>query len=178
MPAPLLDEVTRAELTRIRRDRMQREQQDEHQERDWPKPKPLPNGLARVEPFNLDFMPVALKPWIADVADRLQCPPDYVAVPAIVGLGSVIGCRVGIKPQRNTDWIEVPNIWGGFIGRPGMLKSPAMQEALKPLHRLETEAAKENEVAQFREHSSRRHRYGRLARNYRLHAADLPSSTA
>ena len=66
---------------------------------------------------------------------------------AIVALGSVIGCRVGIKPQRNTDWIEVPNVLGGFIGRPGMLKSPAMQEALKPLHRLEAEAAKENEVA-------------------------------
>jgi Protein of unknown function (DUF3987) len=147
MIAPLLDEVTRAELTRIRRDRMQREQQDEHPERDWPKPKPLPSGLAPVEPFNLDFMPVALKPWIADVADRLQCPPDYVAVSAIVALGSVIGCRVGIKPQRYTDWIEVPNVWGGFIGRPGMLKSPAMQEALKPLHRLEAEAAKENEVA-------------------------------
>jgi Protein of unknown function (DUF3987) len=28
-----------------------------------------------------------------------------------------------------------------------MLKSPAMQEALKPLHRLEAEAAKENEIA-------------------------------
>jgi putative DNA primase/helicase len=34
-----------------------------------------------------------------------------------------------------------------FIGRPGMLKSPAMGEALKPIHRLEAEAAKENEIA-------------------------------
>ncbi|HWW33798.1 MAG TPA: DUF3987 domain-containing protein, partial [Xanthobacteraceae bacterium] len=143
MRAPLLDEVTRAELARIRRERIRRECQDGYRKNDWPKPKPLPSGLAPVEPFNLDFTPVALKPWIADVADRLQCPPDYVAVSAIVALGSVIGCRVGIRPQRNTDWIEVPNVWGGFIGRPGMLKSPAMQEALKPLHRLEAEAAKE-----------------------------------
>jgi putative DNA primase/helicase len=29
-----------------------------------------------------------------------------------------------------------------------MLKSPAMGEALKPLHHLEAEAAKENEIAQ------------------------------
>jgi putative DNA primase/helicase len=35
-----------------------------------------------------------------------------------------------------------------FIGRPGMLKSPAMNEALKPIHRLEAEAAKENQIAQ------------------------------
>ena len=35
-----------------------------------------------------------------------------------------------------------------FIGRPGMLKSPAMTEALKHIHHLEAEAAKENEIAQ------------------------------
>jgi Protein of unknown function (DUF3987) len=34
-----------------------------------------------------------------------------------------------------------------MIGRPGTLKSPAMQEALKPLHRLENQAAKLNEAA-------------------------------
>jgi hypothetical protein len=115
--------------------------------RGWREPKDLPTGLLPVDPFDLDFMPDALKTWIDDVANRLQCPPDYVAVTAIVALGSVIGRRVGIKPQLKTDWVEVPNIWGGFIGRPGMLKSPAMQEALKPLHRLEAEAEKENEVA-------------------------------
>src|SRR5262249_34023872 len=37
---------------------------------------------------------------------------------------------------------------GCFIGRPGMLKSPAMNEALRHIHRLEGEAAKENEIAQ------------------------------
>jgi hypothetical protein len=92
-------------------------------------------------------MPGALAPWIDDVATRLQCPPDYVGVAAITALGSVIGRRIGIKPQRKTDWVEVPNLWGLFIGRPGMLKSPAMMEALKPIHRLEAEAAKDNEVA-------------------------------
>jgi hypothetical protein len=113
----------------------------------WPEPKPLPQGLLPVDPFDLDFVPTALKPWIDDVANRLQCPPDYIGVAAIVALGSAIGRRVGIKPQARTDWVEIPNIWGGFIGRPGMLKSPAMQEALKPLHRLEAEAAKKNDLA-------------------------------
>jgi putative DNA primase/helicase len=114
---------------------------------EWEEPKPLPSGLAPVEAFNSDFMPGALAPWIDDVATRLQCPPDYVAVAAITALGAVIGRRIGIKPQRKTDWVEVPNLWGAFIGRPGMLKSPAMREALKPIHRLEAEAAKDNEVA-------------------------------
>ena len=107
----------------------------------WPKPKPLPNGLAPVESFSSDFLPDALTPWVEDIANRLQCPPDYVAVTALTSLGAVIGRRIGIKPQAKTDWIEIPNLWGTFIGRPGMLKSPAMGEALKPIHRLESEAS-------------------------------------
>src|SRR5262245_22307678 len=114
----------------------------------WPQPKPLPAGLAPVEPFSSEFLPDALAPWVDDIANRLQCPPDYVAVTALTALGAVIGRRIGIKPQAKTDWIEIPNVWGAFIGRPGMLKSPAMGEALKPIHRLESEAAKENEIAQ------------------------------
>ena len=80
---------------------------------------------------------------------------EPAAVPArlcrrggLTALGSVIGRRIGIKPQAKTDWVEIPNVWGMFIGRPGQLKSPAMGEALKPIHRLEAEAAKENEIAQ------------------------------
>jgi len=114
----------------------------------WPEPKPLPNGLAPVEPFSSEFMPDALASWVDDIANRLQCPPDYVAVAALTALGSVIGRRIGIKPQAKTDWLGIANVWGMFIGRPGMLKSPAMGEALKPIHRLEAEAAKENELAQ------------------------------
>ena len=114
----------------------------------WPQPKPLPAGLVPVEPFKSEFLPDALAPWVDDIANRLQCPLDYVAITALTALGAVIGRRIGIKPQVKTDWIEIPNLWGAFIGRPGMLKSPAMGEALKPIHRLESEAAKENEIAQ------------------------------
>jgi Protein of unknown function (DUF3987) len=113
----------------------------------WAQPKPLPSGLAPVEPFNSEFLPDALASWVDDIANRLQCPPDYVGITAMTSIGAVIGRRIGIKPQTKTDWTEVPNVWGAFIGRPGMLKSPAMTEALKPIHRLEAEAAKEHEVA-------------------------------
>ena len=114
----------------------------------WPEPKSLPNGLAPVEPFSSEFMPDALAPWIDDIANRLQCPPDYVGVTVLTASGSVIGRRIAIRPQTKTDWGEIPNVWGMFIGRPGMLKSPAMGEALKPIHRLEAEAAKQNEIDQ------------------------------
>jgi hypothetical protein len=46
----------------------------------WPIPKPIPNDLARVDAFVLDFLPDRLAPWIDDIASRLQCPPEYPAI--------------------------------------------------------------------------------------------------
>jgi putative DNA primase/helicase len=114
----------------------------------WPTPKPIPSELARVDAFALDLLPGLLAPWIDDIASRLQCPPDYPAITAMTALGAIVGRKIGIKPQMKTDWIEIPNIWGAFIGPPGMLKSPAMNEALRPIHRLEAEAVRNNEIAQ------------------------------
>jgi len=118
------------------------------QENDWPQPKELANELAKVDAFDASFLPESLAPWVDDISNRLQCPADYVAVAAITALGATIGRRIAIAPQMKTDWIEIPNLWGGFIGRPGMLKSPATDEALKPLRHLEAEAAKNYEIAQ------------------------------
>src|SRR5262249_56368984 len=57
------------------------------------------------------------------------------------------GGRLGANPKAKRAWTEFPNVGGAFSGRPGMLKPPAMGEALRPIHHLEAEAAKENEVA-------------------------------
>jgi len=113
----------------------------------WPKPRPLPDGLAPVAAFDLDFLPGSVAPWIADIAERMQCPADFVAIPSIVALGSVLGRKIGIRPQRQTDWIEVPNLWGCIVGRPGTMKSPAMGEALKPVNRLDAQAREEHSEA-------------------------------
>ena len=43
---------------------------------DWPPLKSLSEGLLPVEPFSSEFLPAALAPWVEDIANRLQCPPD------------------------------------------------------------------------------------------------------
>jgi Protein of unknown function (DUF3987)/Bifunctional DNA primase/polymerase, N-terminal len=117
-------------------------------EPEWPEPKPLPAGLLPVDAFTPDFMPAALGPWIEDAANRMQCAPDFVGISTMVATGALIGRRVGIRPQRKTDWVETANLWGCIVGRPGLLKSPAMNEALRPLRRLEVEACKQNKERQ------------------------------
>lgn len=114
----------------------------------WPDPRPLPPELAPVPAFDLALLPDALRPWIADVCDRVQCPPEFVAVPAMVALGSLIGRKVRVRPKALDDWTVVPNVWGCIIGRPGTLKSPAVAEALYPLRRLEAQAREEYDALQ------------------------------
>lgn len=105
-----------------------------------PEPKPLPEALLPVDPFDNDLLPASIMPWVADISDRMQVPPEFVAVPAMIGLGAVIGRKVGIRPQALTDWLETANLWGCIIGRPGAMKSPAMSQALAPLERLSAKA--------------------------------------
>jgi hypothetical protein len=113
----------------------------------WVAPKPLPPELPPVMAFDARLLPRSLRPWIVDIADRVQCPPDYPAVGAMVALAGTVGRKVGIRPKRHDDWLVVPNLWGAVIGRPGIMKTPALQEPLKPLKRLEIEAAREHDAA-------------------------------
>jgi putative DNA primase/helicase len=103
---------------------------------DWPDPKPIPSTLLPVDPFDSALLPGALRKWVMDIADRMQCPPDFPAIGAMVALSSVIGRKAGIKPKRKDDWVVIPNLWGAVVGRPGVMKSPALSEVLRPLDRM------------------------------------------
>ena len=104
---------------------------------DWPEPTPLPSALPPVDPFDAELLPVALRAWVMDIAHRMQCPPDFPAVAALVALSGLIGARAVIQPKERDDWQVVPNLWGAVVGRPGVKKSPALSEALRPLNRLQ-----------------------------------------
>lgn len=112
----------------------------------WPAPKALPDDLRPVAPFDFDMLPATLAPWVKDIVERVQCPPDYVGATVLTALGAVLGRKVGIRPQAQTDWTEVPNQWALVVGRPGVLKSPAMEAALTPLKRLAARAIEAHEA--------------------------------
>lgn len=107
----------------------------------------VPSGsssiLLPVPPFDADLLPDALRPWVVDVAERMQCPIDFPAVGAMIVLAAVVGRKVGICPKMRDAWLVIANLWGLLIGRPGIMKSPPLKEILKPLHRLEALAATE-----------------------------------
>ena len=109
--------------------------------RDWLEPKPIQAALHPVPAFDPEtLLPDALRAWIMDEADRMPCPPDFIAVGALVTLGAIIGARCTIKPKSRDSWMIVPNLWGGIVGLPSAKKSPAIGAALKPLDGLIAQA--------------------------------------
>lgn len=114
---------------------------------EYPDPQPIPDDLLPVAAFDNALLPDAIRPWVADIADRMQCPPDFSAVAAMVALSSVIGRKACIQPKRQDDWQVFPNLWGVVVGRPGVMKSPALSEAMKPLDRLEIAAKEQHDAA-------------------------------
>lgn len=106
----------------------------------WPEFQPVKAELLPVEPLPLDIVPSPFRPWIAEVSNRMQCPPDFMAAAMLVMAGAIVGAACGIRPKKYDEWTIVPNLWGGVVGRPSMLKTPAIGEAMKPLDRLECAA--------------------------------------
>lgn len=106
-----------------------------------PPPKALPTALKPVPTLNPDHLPDVLRDAALDIADRMQCPVDFVAVTMLNAAGAAIGNEVGICPRANDQtWRAFAAIWGGIIAEPGSNKSSAMAEAHRPLTNLEERA--------------------------------------
>jgi hypothetical protein len=110
---------------------------------DWPDPEPLPIGLLPVPRMTSHLIPEPFRAWLCDIAERMQCPLEYPAIGALVSLSSAVGNRMAIYPKRHDDWMVIPNLWGAVVGRPGVLKSPALDEAMRPVKRLVAQAGEE-----------------------------------
>lgn len=107
---------------------------------EWPNPQPLPDGLPAVDAFDYELLPPILRRRVEDIAERMQCPPDFPAVAIMVMLSSLVGRRCGIAPKHADDWAVIPNLWGMVIGRPGIMKSPPLTEIMRPLQVLQARA--------------------------------------
>ncbi|MFC7411880.1 YfjI family protein [Hydrogenophaga atypica] len=107
---------------------------------EWAEPEPLTQQLKPVPAMTDAMLPPPLRPWIKDVAYRMQCPVDFVATAAIAALGAVVGTGCTVRPKQLDNWTVVPNIWGAIVAQPGSKKSPAISQAHAPIAWLNHEA--------------------------------------
>jgi len=108
-------------------------EQQPKQEPIWPDISPLPPLLPVVAEMPAKIIPAPFRDYISDIGERMQVAMEIPAAAIIVALSSVVGRSIGIYPKRYDSWIVIPNLWGFAAARSGMLKSPAIEEATKPL---------------------------------------------
>jgi hypothetical protein len=94
-------------------------------------------------PFPVDALPEAFQRYIERVARLKVCPPEYIAIPLLVSAGTAIGNVAKIR--LNATWSEGPNLFAALIGDPGAKKTPAIQQAMRPLTRLQRTLSKQYE---------------------------------
>ena len=106
---------------------------------EWPDFEDVNFSLPPVPEFDPhEMLPPVLADYVVDHAELLQVPPEVIASQLVVGVGAIIGNRVGIMPKRNdSTWVEVPNLWNFVAMPPGHKKTPAQQRALAPLRQCE-----------------------------------------
>ncbi|MBZ0153297.1 MAG: DUF3987 domain-containing protein [Planctomycetes bacterium] len=116
--------------------------------------RPLPDPLSAVPAFDPALLPTPFRGWVEDIANRIQCPIDFPAVAAMVTYSAVIGRRIGVRPKQRDNWCVVSNLWGGVVGRPGVMKTPGIQEPMSFLRRLEANG-KDAYDRECKEHAAR-----------------------
>lgn len=113
----------------------------------WGKPNEIETRTPPVQALTSELIPEPYRAWLDDVSHRMQTPPDFAAISAIVITGSAIGAGCGIYPKCHDNGFSViPNLWGACIGRPSVvLKTPSMKEPMQILERLQAEYGEKHE---------------------------------
>lgn len=55
-------------------------------------------------PWRDELLPMDLCECVRDVAERTQCPPDFVGVALLVAISAVVGRKFSIRPKQHDDW--------------------------------------------------------------------------
>lgn len=105
-------------------------------------PEPIEEILSKVLPCPAHTLPLVVSDWMVEIADQMQIPIDYLIAPFFVSFGSLIGRKRALRMRPGINWIEFSNLWGMIIGRPSLMKSPAMEAMLAPLLKLNNDALK------------------------------------
>jgi hypothetical protein len=105
----------------------------------WPSLIDITAPGERVPPFPTDLLPAPFSTFVLDVADRLQVPADFVAIPLLVTAATMLGREVWLAPKLRDDWKERACLWGAAIALPSVGKTPATVEALRAPHKMQHE---------------------------------------
>jgi putative DNA primase/helicase len=81
--------------------------------------------------FPVDALPEGCRQLVREGSEAIGCPPEFMAAPMLVALGSAIGASHVIEIIAG--WTEAPALWVATVGHPGARKTPPAREAKRPV---------------------------------------------
>jgi hypothetical protein len=132
----------------------------------WPLPVPLEEALPDVPPLDAALIPPEIRPWIIDIAERMQCSTDLIFHGAVVMYGALAGTAVRLRPKEHDNWEVTPNFYGGCVAPPGSMKTPAMEAVFGIVDRLEYKAFKQH-ADDYKDYEKRKADYDQLSKGLR-----------
>lgn len=105
----------------------------------WPERGELPPSRTPAPSMPPELLPLAFRDWITDEAERLGACIEFVAVPAVISAGSLLGRSLAVRPKARSNWTVIPNLWGQSVARPAGMKTPSANTGLYPIRRLAAE---------------------------------------
>jgi len=94
-------------------------------------------GHDRFQAFPSELLPSQLQTFVTAVAAAIGCDESFVALPALAACAGAIGNSRCLLVKEG--WTVGAILWCVLIGESGTQKSPALDEALKPLKRRQQE---------------------------------------
>jgi hypothetical protein len=85
-----------------------------------------------------EMLPEAIAGFAFDEAARMGVDPAMLAIPCLITCAAAIDDGILIQPKtEDTEWTESARLWGAAIGEPGVMKTPSLTKAVKPLQVVE-----------------------------------------
>lgn len=117
---------------------------EQRQEQPGPSCETAPAHVEQHRAFPLDVFQPKIRKFICEAAASRQCLIDFVALPVLAVAAAAIGATRAIRQE--SDWVDLPGIYGALVGRPGSAKTPAINAVVRPL-----EAIQKRYIDQYRE---------------------------
>ena len=69
----------------------------------WPECRDILSAIPAAPEMPESLVPESFRAWILDAAERMQVPFDFIAAPALVAAGSLVGRSIAIIPKEQDD---------------------------------------------------------------------------
>ena len=92
-------------------------------------------SLPPAAPFPIDVFPGPMARFVREAEEAIGCPPDFIAVSALVVASGAIGRSVSLKLKD--DYFVGAVLWAANVGPPSDGKTPGYKIASAPVRRID-----------------------------------------